>query len=250
MAVKKAPQTLFGPGKKQCFCPGCGHGIVVRLLHELAEEMGFAKNNAMILGVGCSCNINSLAISDSFQCPHGRASAVATGAKRMRPDMMVIAYQGDGDAAVIGLSETLNAAYRNESITLVMINNTNFGMTGGQMSWTTLPGEVTATSVSGRNCDMTGLPIHLPEMIASSFHNIAYSARGSVHDAKSINQTKRMLKNALEAQQNGEGYSIVEVVCACPTNWHLTPAKCQERIVNEVLEEYPIGEFKQRRVQQ
>ncbi len=244
--VKKVPASLTAPNKRQSFCPGCGHGIAVRLIHEVVTEMGYEKNNAMILGVGCSCNLNSLAISDSFQCPHGRASAVATGAKRMRPDMLTIAYQGDGDAAVIGLAETMNAAYRNEKMTLILINNTNFGMTGGQMSWTTMPGEVTATSIHGRDCALTGMPIHIPEMMASSFKYIAYAARGSVHDVKSINQTKRMIRNALEAQVNNEGYSIVEILCACPTNWHMTPLQCVERIKTEVLKEYPTGEFKQR----
>ncbi len=243
----KAPETLKAPGKHQAFCPGCGHGIVVRLIHEVMEELGYSENNCLVLGVGCSCNINSLAVADVFQCAHGRASAVATGVKRMKPDMLTVAYQGDGDAAVIGLAETMNAAYRNENITLIMINNTNFGMTGGQMSWTTLPGEKTATSEKGRNCDLTGLPIHLPEMIAGSFEKVAYVARGSTHDIKNIMKTKEMIRNAFEAQINKEGYSMVEILCSCPTNWHMNPLKCQARIASEVINEYPVGEFKTRR---
>ena len=243
----KAPATLLAPEKNQAFCPGCGHGIVVRLIHEVMEEMGLADKNVMILGVGCSCNINSLAVSDVFQCAHGRASAVATGVKRQKPELLTVAYQGDGDAAVIGLSETMNAAYRNENITLIMINNTNFGMTGGQMSWTTLPGEKTETSKKGRNCDITGLPMHVPEMMAASFPKAAYIARGSTHDIANINKTKQYIRNAFEAQMNKEGYSMVEILCACPTNWHLSPLKCQARIASDVIKEYPVGEFKTRR---
>ena len=246
MAEYIAPKSLLDPSKKQTFCPGCGHGIVVRLLHELIWELGYEDNNFFILGVGCSCHLCSMACGDYYMAPHGRASAAATGAKRIRPDMLTISYQGDGDAAVIGFSETMNAAYRNENITLVMINNTNFGMTGGQMSWTTMPGEVTATSIYGRDCDKTGYPVHLPEMMANSFSHIAYAARGSVHDVKHINETKKYLKNALEAQIHHEGYSMVEVLCQCPTNWHMSPVKAQERIKNELIPEYPLGEFKKR----
>ena len=165
----------------------------------------------------------------------------------MRPDVLVFTYQGDGDGYTIGIAESLNAAYRNENITQIVVNNTNFGMTGGQMSWTTLPGQRTETSAKGRNCDLTGNPFHFPEMVAESkgFH-VAYAARGAVYDVKTINQTKRMIRNAFEAQLNNEGYSIVEVLSACPTNWHMTPMQCKERLMGAVEEEYPIGEFKTR----
>lgn len=139
----------------------------------------------------------------------------------------------------------LNAAYRNENITVITINNSNFGMTGGQMSWTTLPGQKTTTSQNGRDCNKTGNPLHLPELIASQF-DVAYAARASVHDVKHINQAKKMVVNALEAQINGEGYSIVEFLSACPTNWGLSPIKANERLVKEMLPIYPVGEFKAR----
>lgn len=239
MAVRMLPDKL----KTHALCPGCGHGIVLRLLAEAFEELGVQDNKCLVLGVGCSCNANGMLGGDDFQCAHGRAAAVATGMKRTRPDMCVVTYQGDGDAGVIGLSETLNAAYRNEKITVLTINNTNFGMTGGQMSWTTLEDQSTTTSVHGRDCSVTGLPLRLPELIAGQF-DVAYAARASVHDVKHINQAKKMILKALQMQINGEGYSIIEFVSACPTNWHMSPLKCSKRIADEILPVYPVGEFK------
>ena len=240
-----AIKTLPTGANKHTFCPGCGHGIVNRLIRECIEELGYQDNYCFALAVGCSCNLHSQK-GDFFQAAHGRAGAAATGIKRTRPDMLVIAYQGDGDAGVIGLAETLNAAYRNENLSVIIINNTNFGMTGGKMSWTTMPGEVTTTSTAGRNCDYNGYPQHLPEMIANSFSHIAYSARGSVADVKHIMETKKMIKKALQNQIDKAGYSIVEVLSPCPTNWHLDPLKSCDRIENELYPEYPLGEFKTR----
>lgn len=241
--VKKIPDTL----RQHALCPGCGHGIVARLIQECMEELGQSHNQITVLGVGCSCNHNASLKCDKYQAPHGRGSAVATGIKRVRPNVTVVAYQGDGDAYVIGIAESINQAYRNENITQIVINNNNFGMTGGQMSWTTLPGMKTATSEAGRDCNYNGLPFHFPEMVANTkgFH-VAYSARGAVYDVKTINQTKKMIKNAIEAQINGEGYSVVEILAPCPTNWHMTPLQCKEFISTKVLDEYPIGEFKTR----
>lgn len=241
--VKKSPEKL----KNHALCPGCGHGVILRILQEVIEELGQANNQIGVLGVGCICTASGALKIDRFQAAHGRAAATAEGVKRVRPDTLVFTYQGDGDAYTIGIAETLNAAYRNENITQIVINNTNFGMTGGQMSWCTLPGQHTETSVNGRDCELTGMPFHFPEMVANSkgFH-VAYAARGAVYDAKTINQTKRMIRNAIEAQLNGEGYSVVEILSACPTNWHLSPKKCQERISQEIVKEYPIGEFKLR----
>jgi len=242
MPIKKLPEGL----KYHSLCPGCGHGLALRLIAEVCEEMGIHHNECIAIGVGCSCNANDMLAGDSFQCPHGRAAALATGMKRTRPDMCVMTYQGDGDAGVIGLSETLNAAYRNEKISVFTINNTNFGMTGGQMSWTSLENQVTTTSIHGRDCSNTGAAIRLPEIIANSF-NVAYAARGSLHDVKHINAAKKMVRNALEAQMKGEGYSIVEFLSACPTNWHLTPLESVKYIENEIMKTFPVGEFKKRK---
>ena len=241
--VKKTPEKLGNHD----LCPGCGHGIVLRLIEEVVEELHQENNQIVIAGVGCGCTATPAMHFDRFQAAHGRAAATAEGVKRVRPNVLVFAYQGDGDAYTIGIAESMNAAYRNENITQFVINNVNFGMTGGQMSWTTLPGQKTETSVNGRNCELTGMPFHFPEMVANSkgFH-VAYAARGAVIDAKTINQTKRMIRNALEAQLNGEGYSVVEVLSPCPTNWHMSPKQCREQIAGQIMAEYPLGEFKTR----
>jgi 2-oxoglutarate ferredoxin oxidoreductase subunit beta len=229
------------------FCAGCGHGVFFRLIEECVEELGYKDNHCFVLGVGCSCNIHKATYGDKLQAPHGRASAVSVGMKRIKKDMLVLSYQGDGDASAIGMSETLNAAYRNEKITLFTLNNSNYGMTGGQMSWTTLPGQKTTTTVLGRDCSVTGNPFHLPELVASQF-DVAYSARGSVHGVKNIRQLKKYIKNALEAQINGEGYSVVEVIGACPTNWGKTPLDSQKWLEENMTKEFPLGEFKKREV--
>ncbi len=245
MAIaRKIPEIIDKP---MMFCAGCGHGIVIRLLTEILEEMGEDKNIIFGLGVGCSSLLGGGLSTDRLHCAHGRASAVCTGIKRVNKDNMVIAYQGDGDAYSIGIAESMNAAYRNENFTVVTINNTNFGMTGGQMSWTTLEGQKTSTSPLGRNVSVTGLPIKFPEMIASQF-DVAYVARGTVTTPANINKLKSYLRNALEAQKNNEGYSLVEVLSPCPTNWGLKPMKAMDKINEELLKVYPLGILKERKV--
>jgi 2-oxoglutarate ferredoxin oxidoreductase subunit beta len=231
--------------KPNSFCPGCGHGITIRLIGECLEELGQDKNIIFGIGVGCSSLLGGVLETDRLHCLHGRASAVCTGMKRVSPDNIVVSYQGDGDAYSIGLSETTNAAYRNENITVIAVNNTNYGMTGGQMSATTLPGQKTTTSPHGRDSATTGLPIRFPELVASQF-SVAYVARGSVTSPKNINKTKKYIKNALEAQINNEGYSFVEVLSPCPTNWGMTPLQAIEKIDTDIVEVYPLGEFKTR----
>lgn len=241
MAVKrKVPAILDKPMN---FCPGCGHGIIARLISECLVELGQDKNVLFPIGVGCSSNLGGGYTADRFHCPHGRASAVATGMKRVSPENIVISYQGDGDAYSIGIAETMNAAYRNEKITVITVNNTNFGMTGGQMSWTTMPGQKTTTSQNGRDCDLTGAPMKFPEMIASQF-DVAYVARGSVHTPAEINKTKKYIKKAIQAQIDGEGYSLVEVLSPCPVNWGVTPVRAMEMIKEDIIPVYPLGEFK------
>lgn len=241
MAIKRKVPAMID--KPMNFCPGCGHGIVSRLICECIEELDQTNNVIFPIGVGCSSNLGGGLTADRFHCPHGRASAVATGMKRVSPDNIIISYQGDGDAYSIGIAETMNAAYRNENITVITVNNTNFGMTGGQMSLTTMPGQKTTTSQLGRNCEITGTPIKFPEIVASQF-DVAYVARGSVHTPAFINKTKAYIKKALQAQVNGEGYSLVEVISPCPVNWNMTPVKAMERIESEIIPYYPLGEFK------
>ena len=242
MAEKALPKLIQ---KANAFCPGCGHGIVSRIIAEVLEEHGMEDKTIMTVGVGCSWNINQNWGGDMMQTAHGRAGATATGVKAARPDLLSITYQGDGDAYVIGIAETLNAAYRNTPITAFVINNNNFGMTGGQMSWTTMPGQMTTTSPAGRNPKKTGFPMRVPEMIAS-FEEIGYVARGSVHNAKEIMNLKKYISNAIEAQLAGEGYSIVEILAPCPTNWHKDVKQSIEWIENEVVPYFNLGELRGR----
>ena len=242
MAVeRKAPELM----NSAMFCAGCGHGVLLRLICECLEEYGLDKKTIAAIGVGCSCHLKSGINIDLIQSPHGRAAAVATGIRRAEPDMFVFTYQGDGDAYNIGLAETLNAAYRNENICVFTVNNGNFGMTGGQMSWTTMPGQVTATSPMGRDTDLTGIPIKVPELVAYSF-TPAYVARGAVTSPAEINKLKGYIKNAFEAQLNHEGYSLVEVMCSCPTNWGMDAIAAKKRLVDEVIPYYQLGEIKKR----
>jgi 2-oxoglutarate ferredoxin oxidoreductase subunit beta len=243
MAVaRKIPKIMEEP---TAFCAGCGHGILNRLIAEVLEEKGQEKNHILILGVGCNCNMNFTWGGDKLQCAHGRATSVARGAKTGRPDTLIISYQGDGDAYVIGLSDTINTAYVNTNVTTFAVNNTNYAMTGGQMSWTTMPGQHTTTSASGRDCESTGNPIKVPEIIAQNF-DVAYVARGSLHSAKEINKTKKYVRNAIEAQLNGEGFSLVEVLAQCPTNWKVSTVDANEWLKDKVVPIYPLGEFKKR----
>lgn len=243
MVVSRKTPVIIDKGTS--FCPGCGHGIVIRLIAECLQELGQDQNVIFPIGVGCSSLLGGGLVTDRLHCPHGRASAVATGMKRVEPDVTVIAYQGDGDAYSIGIAETLNAAYRNENITMIAINNTNFGMTGGQMSWTTMPGQKTTTSPKGRDCSLTGDPIRFPELVAAQF-NVAYAARGAVTSPKRINTVKKYIKKAIQAQINKEGYSTVEVLSPCPTNWGLDAVGAMKRIEEEIIPYYPLGEFKTR----
>ncbi|WP_411679122.1 thiamine pyrophosphate-dependent enzyme [Clostridium thailandense] len=241
--VRKIPAMIDKP---MSFCPGCGHGIAIRLIAECLEELGQQSNIIMGLGVGCSSLLGGGLQIDRIHCLHGRAAAVATGMKRVSPEVMIVTYQGDGDAYSIGISESFNAAYRNENITVFTINNTNYGMTGGQMSWTTMPNQKTTTSPLGRDCLTTGNPIKFPEIVADQF-NVAYVARGTVTTPANVNKLKSYVKNALEAQMNGEGYSVVEILSPCPTNWGMSPLDAMERINKELIPYYPIGELKKRR---
>ncbi|WZL74039.1 thiamine pyrophosphate-dependent enzyme [Clostridiaceae bacterium 35-E11] len=242
--ARKVPELVDRP---MSFCPGCGHGIVARLIAECLEELEQDKNVIFGIGVGCSSLLGGGIEADRLHCSHGRAGAVCTAMKRVNPDNIVIAYQGDGDAYSIGLAETTSAAYRNEKFTTIIINNTNYGMTGGQMSNTTMPGQKTTTTPYGRDCGVTGLPIKFPELVATQF-NAAYAARGSVHTPAQINKTKAYIKNALEVQKNGEGYSVVEVLSPCPTNWGQTAPEAIGRIVEELIPYFPLGEFKTKEV--
>lgn len=224
------------------FCPGCGHGIVNRLVAEVLEEMGEDKGAICAVAVGCSSLMPDTYGVDIVQSQHGRAAAVAVGIKRCRPDNMVFSYQGDGDALAIGFSETMYAAIRNENITVILINNNNFGMTGGQMSPTTLENQRTTTSPYGRDVSLTGKPLDVMKLMGTL--DVAYLARGTMTDIKEITKTKKYIRKAFEAQKNQSGYSLVEVLSPCPTNWGMTPLNACKHINQTVQTVYPLGEFK------
>jgi 2-oxoglutarate ferredoxin oxidoreductase subunit beta len=244
MAIaRKVPKML---SNQISFCPGCGHGVVVRLIAECIEEMEQEKNCIFSIGVGCYSLMSTAIEADKFDTLHGRSAAVSTGFKRANPETLVISYQGDGDAYSIGIGESVSAAYRNENITVIAVNNTNYGMTGGQMSATTMPGQKTTTSPLGRDCQTTGMPIKFPEMVAFSYPDVAYVARGAVTTPAYVNKLKGYIKNAFEAQLNNEGYSLIEVLSPCPTNWGVTPLQALKRVNEELIDYYPLGELKKR----
>lgn len=224
------------------FCPGCGHGIVVRLVAEVIEEMNLSQDAIGVLAVGCSCLTNRTLSIDLLQAAHGRAPASAAAIKRCRADKLVFTYQGDGDATSIGISETLYTAQRNENITQIIVNNGVYGMTGGQLSPTTLVGQKTTTSVKGRDPHFSGLPLNILELLKE--FPVSFLARGSVHDASNIAKSKKYIRTAFENQMASNGYSCVEILSPCPTNWHLSPLKSMSRIPEEVIPYYPLGVVK------
>ena len=235
---RRVPKTILQDSK---YCPGCGHGIINRLVAEVLKEMNLEDKALCATAVGCACWVLEMIGVDQVQAQHGRAPAVATGIKRCCPDSAVFTYQGDGDASAIGLSETIWAARRNEKIVQIYVNNGVFGMTGGQMSPTTLLGQKTSTCTTGRDASMHGEPLNVLNMIKTL--NIAYLARGAVTNVAEIMKTKKYLRNAFEAQMKGEGFSFVEIVSPCPTNWNLSPLKSMDRIEDTVFKVYPLGEY-------
>jgi 2-oxoglutarate ferredoxin oxidoreductase subunit beta len=228
--------------KPTSYCPGCGHGIVHRVLAEVLEELGIGERTILVGSVGCSVFAYDYLRLDAVESPHGRAAAVATGVKRYRPDSIVFTYQGDGDLAAIGTAEIVHAAARGERFTTIFVNNGIYGMTGGQMAPTTLVGQKTTSSPSGRDASTTGYPLPVTEML-SLLPGVAYAARGSVADPGLIGKTKAAIKRAFEVQQEGNGFSIVEVLSTCPVGWGMTPTQAMERLATDVMDAYTIGTF-------
>ncbi len=225
------------------YCPGCTHGVIHRLVAEVIEEMDLQQNSIIVVPVGCSTMAVNFFAFDSVQAAHGRATAVATGIKRSLPDRFVLTYQGDGDLASIGTAEMVHAATRGENITTIFVNNGIYGMTGGQMAPTTLMGWKTQTSPYGRSVAVNGYPIRVSEMLAQ-LNGPAYIVRTEVVSVPGINKTKAAIKKAFNAQLKGLGYSIVEVLSTCPTNWGMTPVDSLKRVKEETMKYYPLGEFK------
>ena len=222
------------------YCPGCTHGIVHRLVAEVMDELNIRERTVGVAPVGCAVFAYEYFNCDMQEAAHGRAPAVATGIKRVLPDCVVFTYQGDGDLAAIGTAEIVHAATRGENITTVFINNAIYGMTGGQMAPTTLIGQVTATTPYGRDKDRAGYPVRMSEMLAT-LEGSAYIERVSVHDIKHITQAKKAVKKAFETQLAGKGFSMVEVLATCPTNWGMTPAEALKWLETNMIPYYPLG---------
>lgn len=225
------------------YCPGCTHGVIHRLVAEVLDELGLTERAVGIAPVGCSVMIYNYFNVDFQEAPHGRAPALATGAKRVRPDLIVFTYQGDGDLASIGTNEIVHAANRGEKITTVFVNNAIYGMTGGQMAPTSMPGQVTTTSPFGRDPVQVGYPIRMCELL-STLRTPAYVARTAVHRPQLIVQTKKAIRRAFELQMQNRCFSFVEVLSTCPTNWGMTPVKALEWLQDNMVPYYPLGLFK------
>lgn len=227
------------------YCPGCTHGIVHRLVAEVIDELGIEGRTIGIAPVGCSVMAYNYFTVDMIEAAHGRAPAVATGVKRANPENIVFTYQGDGDLASIGTAETVHSAARNENITIIFINNAIYGMTGGQMAPTSLPGQVTQTSPYGRDVKLCGYPVKICEML-SSLEGPEYLERVAVNNVKNVKNAKKAIKKAFQNQIDGKGFSLVEVLSSCPTNWGMTPQKALEWIDEKMIPYYPLGVYKDR----
>jgi 2-oxoglutarate ferredoxin oxidoreductase subunit beta len=225
------------------YCPGCTHGTAHRLVAEVLDELGMQEQAVLVASVGCSVFSYNYFDVDACEAAHGRACAMATGVKRVNPDNIVFTYQGDGDLASIGLAETMHAAIRGEKITVIFINNAIYGMTGGQMAPTSLIGQKTTSSPFGRDEQLTGNPIHVAEMMGN-IPGVAYSVRRSLHDARHVIKAKKAIHTAFQAQMKGLGFSIVELLSSCPTNWKMTPSQALQWVEAEMLPTYPLGDYK------
>ncbi len=225
------------------YCPGCTHGIIHRLVAEAIDELGIRENTVGIAPVGCSVLCYNYFDCDFQEAAHGRAPAMATGIKRVRPDLNVFTYQGDGDLASIGMGEIVHAANRGEKFTTIFVNNAIYGMTGGQMAPTTMPGQRATTAPAGRNVEETGMPIRMAELL-STLATPGYIARQASIAPKYINKAKKAIKKAFEYQVENKCFSFVEVISTCPTNWGMTPVDALKWAEDTLLPYFPLGEFK------
>ena len=225
------------------YCPGCTHGIAHRLIAEVLDEMELRENTIGVAPVGCSVFAYNYFNCDFVEAAHGRAPAMATGIKRVLPGRIVFTYQGDGDLASIGMAEIMHAAGRGENITVIFINNAIFGMTGGQMAPTTLPGQKTTSSPNGRDVELAGFPLHMAEVLGK-MEGAGYVVRRSLHDPKNIRLAKKAIRMAFETQKRGLGFAMVELLSTCPTNWGLTPQESLKWVEEHMVPVYPLEDFK------
>ena len=239
--MNKRPDSLTGINFS--YCPGCGHGIVHRLIAECMDELGIRERTVGIAPVGCSVFADNFFNCDMIQGPHGRGPAIATGIKRSKPECIVFSYQGDGDLASIGMCETVHSAARSENITIIFINNAIYGMTGGQMAPTTLVGQKASTCPAGRDTKVNGFPIKVCELL-TPLEGATYLERTSIHNAQNVIKTKRALKKAFQYQIDGKGFSLVEILSTCPTNWGMTPLDGAKFVAEKMMPVYPLGVFR------
>lgn len=239
--VYKRPDTFTQVSTH--YCPGCTHGVAHRLVAEVLEEMGLQDVTIGVASVGCSVFAYNYFDCDFVEAAHGRAPAMATGIKRVLPDRVVFTYQGDGDLASIGMAEIVHAAARGENISVIFINNANYGMTGGQMAPTTLPGQKTTSSPGGRDIEQSGFPIRTAEMLAT-LDGAGYVVRRSLHDPTNIRKAKKSVRLAFETQVRGLGFSMVELLSTCPTNWGIDALESLRWIEERMIPFFPIEDFK------
>ncbi len=225
------------------YCPGCGHGIVARLLAEVVDELDIRERTILLAPVGCAIWLENHFEWDTVGPAHGRGPAVATGIKRVLPDHVVLSYQGDGDLAAIGTAEMIHAANRGECITVIFVNNAVYGMTQGQMAPTTMPGQQTTTTPGGRDTKRDGFPMRVCELL-SSLEGAVYLTRTTIISPKHVRATKRAIRKAIELQMQGAGFTLVEVLSTCPTNWRMNPVQAMEWIEKDMVSYYPLGEIK------
>lgn len=231
------------------YCPGCTHGIIHRLVAEVIDELGIQGKTVGIASVGCSVMAYDYFDIDMVQAAHGRAPAVATGVKRANPENIVFTYQGDGDLAAIGTAETVHSAARGENITVIFVNNAIYGMTGGQMAPTSLPGQITQTSPYGRDTSKVGFPLKVCELL-SNVDGATYLERVAVNNVKNVKAAKKAIKKAFTYQTEGKGFSLIEVVSTCPTNWGLAPQKALDWLEENMIPYYPLGVYKDKYAQE
>lgn len=239
--VYQKPKTLTE--RELHYCPGCGHGVAHKILMEVIDELGIQEKTIGIAPVGCSVFAYNYMNVDMQEAAHGRACALATGVKRTMPDKFVFTYQGDGDLAAIGTAETIHAANRGENILVVFINNGIYGMTSGQMAPTTLPGAVTTTTPYGRDVKVQGYPLKIGELL-TLLPGVCYVTRQAVNSVANIRKAKKAMKNGFEYQAKGLGFSLVEIVSNCPSNWKMTPLEANKFVEEKMIPFYPLGDLK------
>ncbi len=246
MVVFERPKSLADVPMH--YCPGCTHGIIHRLVAQAIDELGIEGKAIGVAPVGCAVMAYNYFTCDMIEAAHGRAPAVATGLKRSDPSKIIFTYQGDGDLASIGMAETVPAATRNENITVIFVNNAIYGMTGGQMAPTSLPGQVTQTSPYGRDVSTAGYPVKVSELL-SALDGPEFIARVAVNNVKNVKNAQKIIKKAFENQVNNKGFSLVEVVSSCPTNWGKTPSDALKWLEENMIPYYPLGVYKDKSAQ-